>query len=192
MEGAPVDRIIFSLRPLFVGRATLTALLPFALFFALWSGAFFRNLLNISWLAPGGLTFLLVLGLGYVAKKLNYSRTEYRFYDDRLEFDEGFFALNRKTIDYRDVRETTLHKGFLQRTCDLGTIYLGTITTGTSSNLNPFLAFGFASASASGVAHLIFLIPTPHSKKSGGFARSGEHLNEVGGESKGRPRLGSR
>ena len=156
---APLDKIIFSLRPLFVGWATLTALLPFALFFALWSGVMLRNLLNISLLAPGGLTFLLVLGLGYVAKKLNYSRTEYRFYDDRLEFDEGFFALNRKTVDYRDVREITLHKGFVQRTCSLGTIYLGTITTGTSSpNLNPFLAFGFASASASGVA----LLDIPH------------------------------
>src|SRR6516165_3532132 len=72
---------------------------------------------------------------------------------------KGFFALNRKTIDYRDVREITLHKGFVQRTCGLGTIYLGTITTGTSSpNLNPFLAFGFASASASGVA----LLDIPH------------------------------
>ena len=159
MEGAPLDKIIFSLRPLFVGWATLTALLPFALFFALWFGVLFRNLFNISLLAPGGLAFLLLLGLGYVAKKLNYSRTEYRFYDDRLEFDEGFFALNRKTIDYRDVREITLHKGFVQRTCGLGTIYLGTITTGTSSpNLNPFLAFGFASASASGVA----LLDIPH------------------------------
>ena len=148
---SPLDKIIFSLRPLFVGWATLTALLPFALFFGLWFGGVFHSLLNISW--------LLVLGLGYVAKKLNYSRTEYRFYDDRLEFDEGFFALNRKTIDYRDVREITLHKGFVQRTCDLGTIYLGTITTGTSSpNLNPFLAFGFASASASGVA----LLDIPH------------------------------
>ena len=166
MEGAPLDKIIFSLRPLFVGWATLTALLPFALFFALWFGILFRNLFSgegrvppSHLLAPGGLTFLLVLGLGYVAKKLNYSRTEYRFYDDRLEFDEGFFALNRKTIDYRDVREITLHKGFVQRTCGLGTIYLGTITTGTSSpNLNPFLAFGFASASASGVA----LLDIPH------------------------------
>ena len=156
---SPLDKIIFSLRPLFVGWATLTALLPFAMFFALWFGVMFLNLFNISLLALGGLTFLLVLGLGYVAKKLNYSRTEYRFYDDRLEFDEGFFALNRKTIDYRDVREITLHKGFVQRTCDLGTIYLGTITTGTSSpNLNPFLAFGFASASASGVA----LLDIPH------------------------------
>ena len=70
---APLDKIIFSLRPLFVGWATLTALLPFALFFALWFGVLFRNLFNISLLAPGGLAFLLLLGLGYVAKKLNYS-----------------------------------------------------------------------------------------------------------------------
>src|SRR5215469_7277773 len=100
---APLDKIIFSLRPLFVGWATLTALLPFALFFGLWFGVVFRNLFNISLLRPGALAFVLLLGLGYIAKKLNYSRTEYRFYDDRLEFDEGFFALNRKTIDYRDV-----------------------------------------------------------------------------------------
>ena len=30
---------------------------------------------------------------------LNYGRTEYRFYPDRLEFDEGFFTVNRKVAE---------------------------------------------------------------------------------------------
>ena len=39
----------------------------------------------------------------YIVKKPNYERTEYKFFDDRLEFEEGFFSLNKKVIKLRDV-----------------------------------------------------------------------------------------
>jgi membrane protein YdbS with pleckstrin-like domain len=90
--------------------------------------------------------------LCYVGKKLNYARTECRIYPDRLEFEEGFFATSRKTIQFVDVKEVTLHKGFLQRICGLGTIYLATIATGTVGSSNRFPWLGLVNASASGIA----------------------------------------
>lgn len=159
---ARADRLIFSLRPVFVGWVALASLLPYLLFFPLWAAVFFgpmieqlRGISGPSWpvfLVPGCLAFFAVLALGYVGKKLSYDRTEYKFYADRLEFDTGFFATSRKVIPYRDVKEVSLREGFLQRACKLGTIYLGTLTTGTIPSSNPFTAFGWVNASASGAA----------------------------------------
>jgi len=150
---------VFSIRPVFVGWVALATLLPYLLFFPLWAAVFFGPMIEqlqgpsgLAFLVPGCLAFLAVLFLGYVGKKLSYERTEYNFYADRLEFDTGFFAVSRKVIPYRDVKEVSLREGFLQRTCGLGTVYLGTLTTGTMPSSNPFSAFGWVNASASGAA----------------------------------------
>jgi len=156
---ASAERLAFSIRPVFVGWVALATLLPYLLFFPLWAAVFFgpmiEQLRGPSWpafLVPGCLAFFAVLLLGYVGKKLSYERTEYNFYADRLEFDTGFFAVSRKVIPYRDVKEVSLREGFLQRMCGLGTVYLGTLTTGTIPSSNPFSAFGWVNASASGAA----------------------------------------
>src|SRR5258708_29885906 len=91
--------------------------------------------------------------------KLNDGWSEYRFYSDRLEFDEGFYSVNKKVIKFRDVKEATLRKGILQRTCDLGSVYLATLATGSARNSNPFVALGFGNVSASGV--IVRDIPDP-------------------------------
>jgi uncharacterized membrane protein YdbT with pleckstrin-like domain len=156
----PTDRPEFSLRPVFIGWITLLIQLPFQLFFTLWAGGFFGGMatsfLGINSRAPfiffGALAFVGVPIVAYVGKKLNYTRTEYRFYADRLEFDEGFFTINKKVIKFRDVKEVTLRKGIFQRTYGLGTIYLATLATGSTSNTNPFVALGFGNVSASGVS----------------------------------------
>jgi hypothetical protein len=89
--------------------------------------------------------------IAYVGKKLNYDRTEYRFYPDRLEFDEGFLTVNKKVIMFRDVKETSLRKGILQRIYGLGSIYLATLATGSTGTANPFVTLGFGNVSASGI-----------------------------------------
>ena len=91
----------------------------------------------------GALGFFGVPAIAYMGKKLNYSRTEYRFFSDHLEFEEGFFSINKKVIRYRDVREVTLHKGFFQRMYGLGTIYLATLATGSGYGQSGFNSFGF-------------------------------------------------
>jgi uncharacterized membrane protein YdbT with pleckstrin-like domain len=161
---------MFSLRPVFIGWIILLYQLPFQLFFTVWSGGFFGGLVSSLRIVPrdswlpflffGGLAFFGVPLVTYFGKKLNYARTEYRFLPDRLEFDEGYFSINKKVIKFQDVKEVTLRKGILQRMCGLGTIYLATEATGSSSaRTNVFGAFGFGNISASGVGIRDILSP---------------------------------
>lgn len=146
-------------RPVFVGWIALVVQLPFQLFLTFWAGGFFGGIvggaLHVSGAAPfvffGGLAFVGVSLVAYFGKKLNYSRTTYNFFDDRLEFEEGFFSRNKKVILYRDILEVTLRRGLLQQTCNLGTIYLATLATGSGPRSNPFYSLGFGNISASGV-----------------------------------------
>jgi membrane protein YdbS with pleckstrin-like domain len=156
----PTESPVFSLRPIFIGWITLLMQLPLQLFFTLWCGGFFGGMATsflglqsrTPFIAFGALAFVGVPAIAYIGKKLNYARTEYRFYADRLEFDEGFFSINKKVIKFRDVKEVTLRKGIFQRIYGLGTIYLATLATGSTSNTNPFVALGFGNVSASGVS----------------------------------------
>jgi uncharacterized membrane protein YdbT with pleckstrin-like domain len=99
----------------------------------------------------GAIAFLGIPAVSYFGKKLNYSRTAYKFFDDKLEFEEGFFSRNKKVVRYRDILEVSLRKGILQRTCGLGTIYLATLATGSGPRSNPFYSLGFGNISASGI-----------------------------------------
>lgn len=150
----------FSIRPVFVGAIALLTQMPLQLFFTLWCGGFFGGMFTSFGLLPpgrnsfiffGALAFFGVPLVSYLGKKLNYQRTEYRFHSDRLEFEEGFFTINKKIVKFRDVKEVTLRKGILQRMYGLGTGYLATLATGTTSNNNPFSALGFGNVSASGI-----------------------------------------
>ncbi len=160
----------FSLKPVFVGWITLLVQLPLQLFLTVWAALFFggitQALLSLSaddfdagdfFTGPGilffgALAFFGVPLVAYFGKRLNYARAEYRFFDDHLELEEGFFSVNKKEIRYSDVKEITLHKGFLQRMCGLGTVYLATLATGSSPQSNAIGAFGFGNVSASGVS----------------------------------------
>jgi membrane protein YdbS with pleckstrin-like domain len=157
----PADVVRLSIKPVFVGWITLLTQVPLQLFFTVWAALFFGGIITSTGLFPkaswlpfyviGAVAFFGIPIVAYVGKKLNYGRTEYRFYDSRLEFDEGFFSINKKVIKFRDVKETTLRKGILQRTYGLGSIYLATLATGSTRNTNPFVALGFGNVSASGV-----------------------------------------
>ena len=158
----------FSLKPVFIGWTTLLAQLPLQLFLTLWSALFFGGITTAlltsfegdfeagtfftssPFLFFGALAFAGVPFLAYVGKKVNYSRAEYRFYGDHLELEEGFFSVNRKEVRYADIKEITLHKGFLQNMNGLGSIYLATLATGSTPGTGAFQAFGFGNVSASG------------------------------------------
>ena len=115
----------FSLKPVFIGWITLLTQLPFQLFFTLWCGGFFGGMARslgifsrdsqTPFILFGALAFFGIPLVAYIVKKLNYGRTEYKFFDDHLEFEEGFFTINKKVIKYKDVKEVTLRKGILQR-----------------------------------------------------------------------------
>jgi membrane protein YdbS with pleckstrin-like domain len=151
----------FSFKPVFIGWLTLLTQLPLQLFFTLWSAIFFGGMTSflfpnskIQFIFFGALAFFGIPLVIYAGKKLNYSHSEYKFFEDRLEFEEGFFSLSRKVIKLRDVKEVTLRKGIFQRQYGLGSIYLATQATGTWGSWgspNAFSAMGFGSISASGV-----------------------------------------
>ena len=146
-------------RPKFVGRIVLLTQLPTQLFMTFWAGAFLggmtRSFLGIQGQAPfrffGLLAFCVIPCVAYIGKKLNYSQTSYSFFEDRIEFEEGYFSRNRKVVMYRDVLEVSLRRGVLQRSCGLGTIYLGTLATGSEAKSNSFPTLGFGNVSASGI-----------------------------------------
>lgn len=152
---------MFSVRPVFVGWVVLLQQLPFQLFLTIWSGIFFGSMVTPLHIFPkdswvpfvffGALAFFVVPLIAYIGKKLNYSRTEYKFLNDRLEFEEGFFTINEKIIRFKDITEVTLRKSVFQRLYDLGSVYLATQATGASGRPNIFNAFGFGSVSASGI-----------------------------------------
>ena len=87
-------------------------------------------------------------------QRLNYSRTEYRFFSDRLEFEEGFFSRNRKVVEYRDVKEVTLREGILQKRRARNGVLPPWPPVRTQNN--PFFALGFGNVSASGIACATF------------------------------------
>jgi uncharacterized membrane protein YdbT with pleckstrin-like domain len=156
-----------SVKPAFVGWLTLLMQLPYQLFMTVWSGVFFGQGISQAtgaafWppaMLIGTTVFVAMPVVIYTVKKLNYARTEYRFYADRVEFEEGFFSINKKVVNFRDVKEVTLRKGFLQQFCGLGTVYLLTLATGVDAPVSPFARFGFGSVSASGV--IVRDIPNP-------------------------------
>lgn len=82
-----------------------------------------------------------------------FRRLDYSFSPTAVTaIEEGFFSINEKVIKFRDVKEVTLRKGFLQRFYDLGTIYLATLATGSSPSFRPFNALGFGNVSGSGIS----------------------------------------
>jgi membrane protein YdbS with pleckstrin-like domain len=151
---------VFTVRPVFIGWITLLVQLPLQLFFTIWAGGFFGGMTQATGLFPRGSSFIVfgaiaffsIPAVAYIGKKLNYGRTEYRFFADRLEFEEGFFSINKKVIRFRDIKEVTLRKGILQRIYGLGTIYLATLATGSGQNFRPFVALGFGNVSGSGIS----------------------------------------
>jgi len=78
----------------------------------------------------GALAFFGIPLLTYYAKKRTYEKTEYKFYSDRLEFAEGFWTVENKTVKFKNVTEANLRKGVIQKNYGLGTIILSTPATG--------------------------------------------------------------
>ncbi len=153
------------LKPVFVGWITFLTQLPSQLLFSILCGlliggvatdiGLFPNNSKLPIMLFGGTAFIVFPIVVYVVKKFNYRVTEYKFYDDRLEFQEGFLTNYKKTVQFEDVREVTLRKGVLQRVCGLGTVYLATQATGSagsSNNSNVFFNIGFGNISASGIS----------------------------------------
>jgi membrane protein YdbS with pleckstrin-like domain len=146
----PDDQPIMVLRPRFIPWVTLVSVLPVQLFMTLWATLFCGgfSMAGIKFIQryvpfriPDGFTFIFwgcvaFFGLPlatFFNKWRSYAKTEYRFYADRMEYFEGFFVIQQKTIYYRDVREVLLKKGMVQRRYNLGTVILATLASPTDT-----------------------------------------------------------
>ena len=119
------NQMNFSFKPVLIGWVTLLCQVPLQIFLTIWSGGFFGGMSMAAGLFPknshdpfiifGSLAFIACPLILYFGKKWNYDQTECRFFEDRIEFEEGFFTINKKVIKYRDIKETTLRKGVFQR-----------------------------------------------------------------------------
>ena len=138
---------ILVLRPKFFPLVTTLSVLPLQIFFAVWGGGFFGGfsmfavkVLNLplpTWFTFAFFACVFFFGIPiitYFAKKKTYAKTEYRFYPTKLDYYEGFFTTEEKTINYKNVNEVYLRKGVFQKMYGLGTIILSTPATGYQSS----------------------------------------------------------
>ncbi len=134
------------LRPKYYMGLFLIQNLLVHLFLTFWAGMFFGTFgtflipagFEIIGLEPPKVNYFLVIGVAvfiflpiirlYLTKK-NYELSSFKFYEDRVEFLEGFLTKQRKTVYYDQVSEVSLTEGFFQRQYSLGTIVLSTRAT---------------------------------------------------------------
>jgi membrane protein YdbS with pleckstrin-like domain len=141
------DKPLLVLKPVFIPLVTVLSILPVQIFFTIWGAGFFGGFGMFAVQAlklplPPWFTFvffgcLFFFGIPivtYLAAKNTYAKTEYRFYNDKLDYYEGFFTVEEKTINYKNITETNLMKGIFQKKYGLGTIFLSTPATGFQSS----------------------------------------------------------
>lgn len=152
--GAPASNVsqvqetgdpVLELKPVFVPLVTMLSVLPIQLFLTVWGAGFFGGIgmaavkaleLNLppwfTFVFFGCLFFFGVPLFVYVVKKKSYAKTIHRFFTAKLDYYEGFFTIEEKTISYKNITEVNLRKGIFQRQYGLGTIFLSTPATGYS------------------------------------------------------------
>ncbi|GIW71163.1 MAG: hypothetical protein KatS3mg102_0705 [Planctomycetota bacterium] len=80
---------------------------------------------------------LLVWLLFVLGTARYYARTEYRLYDDRIEYEKGFLGREHKELPWSWVTECTLRQGVLQQMYGVGTIVLATPATDPTDPTDP-------------------------------------------------------
>jgi hypothetical protein len=81
---------------------------------------------NTTMMFVGGAIGFFILGaiLSIWYRKTSIGHIEYRIFPNRIEYFEGFFTVEQKTIKLADVSEIYLRKGMLQKRFNLGSIFL--------------------------------------------------------------------
>jgi|GEM_PF-2862615 len=69
-------------------------------------------------------------------EKLQYSKLNFNFYSDRLEYKDGFLNISEKELKYKFIRETTMTQNILERIFKIGTIRIFT-------NASSGMAYGY-------------------------------------------------
>ena len=147
-RNAPETKPFLTLRPVFIGWVAALSVVPGQLFATVFATAFCGAISDVLaqslklHLAPwstfvffGCLFFFGTPLVTYIATKRTYAKTEYRFFRNHLEYAEGFWTAENKSIKYNKITETTLRRGIIQRACGLGTIFLATPATASQQGV---------------------------------------------------------
>ncbi|MFX0171171.1 MAG: PH domain-containing protein [Candidatus Hodarchaeota archaeon] len=70
--------------------------------------------------------FILGAILSIWYRKTSINHIEYRIFPNRIEYFEGLFTVEQKTVKFVDVTEIYLRKGVLQKRYNMGSIFLMT------------------------------------------------------------------
>jgi len=82
---------------------------------------------DISWepfLYSGLFFFITIPIIAIFISKRTYDLTRYVFFEDRLEYYEGFWNVERKIINYHSITEVALKKSIIQRIYHMGSIHV--------------------------------------------------------------------
>ena len=133
---------VLTLRPVFIPYLQVIGHIPIFLFLGLWGGLFFGGFSQVflqfadlgipAWFpfVFFGAVFAFVLPvISFKVNKKTYARTVYTFYPHKLDYFEGFFTVEEKTIHLTRITEVHLRKGPFQSKYGLGTILLSTPAT---------------------------------------------------------------
>lgn len=148
-EGGSARDTLVLIKPFFTPLNIFVSVIPLQLFFTLWgtvvfgiAGFFVIQYLELSidpWtvaLVFGCLFFIFTPVIAMYVLTQRYARAEYRFLSDRLDYREGFYSTEEKSIGYEHIIEVNLVRGFWKRLFNLGTIVLSTTTTGNTVGLS--------------------------------------------------------
>ena len=137
---------VMTLKPRFIPWLSVLSALPVQIFLTIWGAFFFGGFATagmsfvtesvpkwVPFVVAGLLFFLGIPILAFINKQKTYANTEFRFYPGKLDYYEGFFTTEEKSIDYDNITEVNLRKGVLQKMYGLGTIVLSTPATGWAS-----------------------------------------------------------
>ncbi len=110
---------------------------PGGLFFIVWGGMMFGGILStmqgnneLVWsnhIITGCACLVLealALPIWYWWEQQNYQKTIYHFYENEVEYYEGFFNRVRKVMSYKRITEIEVDHGILQQQFQLGSLKL--------------------------------------------------------------------
>ena len=80
------------------------------------------------------LLWLLTTGFLMFMDRKNYEVTNYKIYNDRIEFEEGFINHKYTTIRMVDIKEIHLDQNFIQRKAEIGTIRFVTAANNSTTS----------------------------------------------------------
>jgi len=135
----------FKLLPLFL------SILPIQIFMTIWSAGFFGGFsqafikqtgyfAEMPSYAPfiffGTLAFLMVPFLVIIPAQRTYKETTYKIFNDRVEYMEGFWTLEKKVVYFTDIKEIYCRRGVFQKMYGLGTIVLSSPMTGSTMGVS--------------------------------------------------------